>query len=472
MFKLSVLLNSITDLGGRMHPVIVHLPIGVLLLVCLYYIFAKAEKRQSQHSFISIALLGGMLTAIAACVSGLLLANSGDYDKDIVAPHQWMGIVTAIVAIVSYVIHRLQIKFLKAVMILLVICVTVAGHLGGSITHGADYLVAPLQNTNATTEFKAIANVQEAVVYNDIIKPILSAKCYSCHSSSKQKGKLRLDEPAYILKGGKGGIAVDWNHAEKSILIERLLLPQSDEDHMPPKEKPQLTRQEIDLLHWWVNSGAGFDKKVSQSNVSDKIKPILTALQNGGTRDKEEPGSLPEKEIAAANNKTLLALREKGVVVIPVASNSNYLSANFVGAGPVTTEELKLLEELKDQLVWLKVGHEGLKDENLKTIGLLRNLRRLHLEGNPVTDAGLRFLATLQQLQYLNLSGTRVSANGPAQLAGLKMLERLYLYNVTGARFDLVALKKQLPQTVIDTGGYKVPILESDTTVYEGVVEK
>lgn len=455
-----------------MHPVIVHLPIGMLLLVCLYYIFAKTEKRQSQYSFIGIALLGGMLTAIAACVSGLLLANSGDYDKAVVAPHQWMGIVTAIVAIVSYIIHRLQIKFLKAVMILLVICVTVAGHLGGSITHGADYLAVPLQNTNATTEFKAIANVQEAVVYNDIIKPILSAKCYSCHSSSKQKGKLRLDEPAYILKGGKGGIAVDWNHAEKSMLIERLLLPQSDEDHMPPKEKPQLTRQEIDLLHWWVNSGAGFDKKVSQSNVLDKIKPILTALQNGGARDKEEPGSLPEKEVAVASDKTLLALREKGVVVIPVASNSNYLSANFVGAGPVTTEELKLLEQLKDQLVWLKMGHENLKDENLKTIGLLRNLRRLHLEGNPVTDAGLSFLTTLQQLQYLNLSGTRVSANGPAKLAGLKMLERLYLYNVTGAKFDLVALKKQLPKTVIDTGGYKVPILESDTTVYEGVVEK
>ncbi|HTG56336.1 MAG TPA: hypothetical protein VL943_08720, partial [Niabella sp.] len=108
MFKLFMPLNSITDLGGRMHPVVVHLPIGILLLVCLYYIFARAGKRQSQYSFISIALLGGMLTAVAACVSGLLLANSGDYDKAMVAPHQWMGIVTAIVATIGYVIHRFQ----------------------------------------------------------------------------------------------------------------------------------------------------------------------------------------------------------------------------------------------------------------------------------------------------------------------------------------------------------------------------
>ncbi|WP_317236240.1 c-type cytochrome domain-containing protein [Niabella hibiscisoli] len=135
-----------------------------------------------------------------------LLAGNGDYEQAAVGPHQWMGIVTAMVAVACYVIHRLQIRFLKALMILLVLCITVAGHLGGSITHGADYLSAPLKSPDVATELKPIANVQEAIVYNDIIKPILSAKCYSCHSSTKQKGKLRLDEPDYILKGGKGGL--------------------------------------------------------------------------------------------------------------------------------------------------------------------------------------------------------------------------------------------------------------------------
>lgn len=472
MFQSFVTLNNITELGGRMHPVVVHLPIGILLLVCLYYIFTGTEKRQSQHSFISVALLAGMLTAVAACISGWLLSRSGDYDQASVAPHQWVGIVTAVIAIACYMIHRLQVRFLKALMVSLVLCITVAGHLGGSITHGADYLSEPLQTTTASMEFKPIANVQEAMVYNDIIKPILSSKCYSCHGSSKQKGKLRLDEPDYILKGGKGGIAVDWNHAEKSILIERILLPQSDEDHMPPKEKPQLTRQEIDLLHWWVNSGAGFDKKVSQSNISEKIKPVLAALQAGGEKVAEPPGALPDKEVAAASDKVILALRDKGVVVIPVAANSNYLSANFVGADQVTTEELKLLEQLKDQLVWLKLGNKNLRDQDLKVIGGLQNLRKLHLEGNPITNTGLLFLKTLQQLQYLNLAGTRISSEGLVPLAGLKRLERLYLYDIAAAKLDLSALKKKLPKIIIDTGGYKVPILKSDTTVYEGIVEQ
>ncbi|MCH5721042.1 leucine-rich repeat domain-containing protein [Niabella hibiscisoli] len=256
------------------------------------------------------------------------------------------------------------------------------------------------------------------------------------------------------------------------MLIERILLPQSDEDHMPPKEKPQLTRQEMDLLYWWVNSGAGFDKKVHQSKLSDKIKPVLAALQSGGAKESELQDALPDEEVAAASHKVVLALKEKGAVVIPVASNSHYLSVNFVGADQVTTDALQLLGALKEQLVWLKIGNANLKDQDIKHLGMLENLRRLHLEGNPLTDAGLSFLTSLQQLQYINLSGTRISSKGPGQLAGLKMLKRLYLYNVNGAKFDLLTLKKLMPKTIIDTGGYTVPILESDTTIFEGFVEK
>lgn len=468
MLRTLVVLNTVTELGGRMHPVVVHLPIGILMLVCLYYLFAPAEKRQSQYSLINVALLFGMLTAIAACVSGLLLAGSGDYDEATVAPHQWMGIVTALVAVACYAMHKKQAGFAKWGMMVLVTCITIAGHLGGSITHGADYLTVPLQST-VSTERKPIANIQEAVVYTDIIQPILAARCYSCHGAGKQKGKLRLDEPSYILKGGKGGVAVSWGDAEKSLLIERILLPDSDEDHMPPKEKPQLTRGEIDLLHWWVNSKAGFDKKVNQSVVSDKVKATLAALQSGAQQPEASPVMIPGEKVAAADEKVVQALRAKGAVVIPVAAETNYLSVNFVGADKVTTQELHLLESLKEQLVWLKAGYAQLKDSDMAIIGKLTNLRRLYLEGNPVTDAGVAHLKTLQQLQYINLSGTRLSPAGPLLLAGLPTLKNLYLYNITGARFDLIALRKLLPKATIDTGGYKVPMLESDTMVLKGL---
>jgi uncharacterized membrane protein/mono/diheme cytochrome c family protein len=462
---------NIMDFGGRMHPVLVHLPIGILMLVCLYYIFAGKEKRQSQYSFISVALLFGMLSAIAACISGLLLANGGDYEAAVVFKHQWMGITVAIVAVICYVMHRLQTAYLRAGMIVLVLATTLAGHLGGSITHGEDYLTAAFSTADAPTTVKPISNVQEAVVYNDIIKPILSSKCYSCHGNSKQKGELRLDEPAAILKGGKEGAAIEWDNADKSHLIERILLPETDKKHMPPKEKPQLTQNETALLQWWVNSRAGFDKKVNQSIVSEQIKPVLKALETGVIKQEARPGIIPDKEVAKADDKTINALKQKGIVAIPVATNSNYLSVNFVGADKVTAEELKLLELLKDQVIWLKAGYANLKDEDMKVVGSLSNLMRLHIEGNPVTDAGLSYLKELKQLRYINLSDTKISEKGPAQLEELKLLEQVYLYKITGVSFDLPALKNLLPKAKIDTGGYNVPILESDTTIFKGVTE-
>lgn len=464
---------NLWDFGGRLHPVLVHLPIGIMMLVCLYYIFTDAQTRLSQSRFISAALFWGMLSAIAACISGLLLANSGDYDAASVNPHQWSGIAVAVVSIICYFLHRKQFPFTKWVMIALVALITVAGHLGGSITHGDDYLTAAFESEGEAgkSSLKPIPDIQQAVVYSDIIKPILSDKCYSCHGPGKQKGKLRLDETAFILKGGKGGAGVVWNHTDQSIVIERILLPESDEDHMPPRKKPQLTKQEIDLLQWWVETGAGFDKKVHQLQISDKIKPTLLALQTGTLQEEAATAIIPEKEVKKADDKTIIALREKGVVVIPVASNSNYLSANFVSADTVNPALLNLLEPLKEQLIWLKIGFENIKDAELQSLGKLTALTRLHVEGNPITDAGLNHLKDLKELRYINLSKTNVSQNGVAQLQQLKNLEKIYLYGIAGSQFNIPALKKLMPKTLIDTGGYIVPTLVSDTTIVEAKKE-
>jgi hypothetical protein len=79
---------------------------------------------------------------------------------------------------------------LLAFSVLLLLIIT--GHLGGSITHGSDYLSFGSEEDSII--IKPIPNVQEAKVYADIIQPIFQTKCYSCHSSRKQKGGLRLDK--------------------------------------------------------------------------------------------------------------------------------------------------------------------------------------------------------------------------------------------------------------------------------------
>jgi Leucine-rich repeat (LRR) protein len=152
-------------------------------------------------------------------------------------------------------------------------------------------------------------------------------------------------------------------------------------------------------------------------------------------------------------------------VVLPVAQNTNYLMANFITARPLTNADMQLLLPLKKQLVWLKLGSTSIGDSALSTIGQCNNLVRLQLERTAITDAGLAGLKSLKELKYLNLVGTKVTAKGLEQLKDLKKLQGLYLYQTQVEKSEWATLQKMFPKTHIDSGGYQVPTLESDTTV-------
>ena len=163
---------------------------------------------------------------------------------------------------------------------------------------------------------KPVANVQEAIAYNSVIKPILQTKCYSCHNASKQKGGLRMDEPERLMKGGKDGKVVQPGNAASSEMIRRLLLPISDDDHMPPKEKPQPTENQIALLHWWITNGAEFTKKVKDLPQSDKLKPVLTALQQPVIVVPKAPDDIPGEPVDKADEKVVARLKAHGINIL------------------------------------------------------------------------------------------------------------------------------------------------------------
>jgi hypothetical protein len=43
-------------------------------------------------------------------------------------------------------------------------------------------------STNEPT-IRKIANIQTALIYQDLVQPVLKQKCWSCHNAEKQKGK-------------------------------------------------------------------------------------------------------------------------------------------------------------------------------------------------------------------------------------------------------------------------------------------
>jgi uncharacterized membrane protein len=462
-------LVSITQFIGHFHPLVVHLPIGILLMALLLQWLSGKKKYESFHAAVPFLLLCGMISAIAACISGYMLSLSDDYNNNVVGWHKWMGICVAVASVLLYVKERKikfarQLRFLPAVLFVLVV---ITGHLGGLLTHGSDYLTEPLadifsdsKTTNAV--IKPLPDVQEAVAYRDIIQPILQARCYTCHGKGKQKGKLRLDDSVSIMKGGEDGEVIDVHHTEQSEMIKRLLLPVDNDDHMPPREKPQPTESQINLIRWWIADGADFNRKVKDMPQGESIKPRLLALQEV-PEIKVKRIAVPETPVEKADAVALERLKARGIIILPVANGSNYLSANFITHSMVTNEDIDMLLPLKKQLIWLKMGFTDLNDEKMSRLKQLTNLTRLSVEHTTVSDKGIAGLGSNTRLQYLNIVGTDVTARGLSQLINLKELRNVYAYRTKIILTECKDLTDALPDIRIETGNYMVPTLPADT---------
>jgi uncharacterized membrane protein len=467
---LQPLLLSIPEFIGHLHPILVHLPIGILLLACLFLWQSRKDKYAHFQPVINIILLLGMISAIASCITGFVLSGSGDYDEEMVSWHQWMGISVAMLSIVIYYFRRKSYlrkwQWLLAPFLVLLIFVT--GHLGGSLTHGADYLTLPLKDlagdSVVVVKIKPIPNVQEAMAYTDIIRPIFQTKCYGCHGLSKQKGKLRLDQPDLIMKGGKDGVVIVPGNSGKSEIVKRLMLPREEEHHMAPKEKPQMTSGEKSLVAWWIDNGADFTKKVKDLQQPDKIKPILTSLQKV-SEEKKTLLEIPSTPVEKGDETVINKLRKSGVLVQPVSINSNYLEVNFINTTAAADSPILMLPGLRKQLVSLKMSGLALTDKNISQVGRCANIRRLELDHTGITDSSLIYLQSLEHLQSLNLVGTGVTAEGVIKLKALKHLQSIYLYQTRVAKPDWQRLAKTFPGVALDSGGYTIPFIASDTVI-------
>lgn len=435
---------------GRLHPLLVHLPIGILLLaVCLHFL-----GRRTAFAFIvplmPVLWFAGAVSAVLACLAGFLLKLSGGYDEGAVDTHQYLGIALAIFSVLLFlfrskaVFKRLQTPAVLVVLILL----SATGHYGGNLTHGEDYLTQPVYAIIGKSPGKKvrppITNVNEALVYQDLVEPVLEQKCWQCHSSKKQKGDLRLDTKEHLLKGGENGQILVAGNAEKSDLYKRLVLPLNHDDRMPPKGKPQLSEAEVQLIHWWITKGKGdFTKKVAQVEKDKVIDEIIAEVSQGG-----EPGEstgtseIPDVKVSLADPAQIKQLQQKGVVLTPLAKGSPFLTANLVNASNFSDTDMLLLAKLSEQVVWLDMSQANISDKGLQPIAKFKNLTRLSLDNTAVTDAGLKHLEPLTNLRYLNLYGTKVTDTGLKSLTACKSLKALYLWQTQVTPQGVAALQK------------------------------
>ena len=437
---------------GRFHPVLVHLPIGFLLIAALIEIGRRTGKISVSESTVVFVLFWSAVSATFACIAGYLLSLGGGYDEDLLGAHMLKGIGVAVFAWVAWIVKsdRLagKISFGKAVYLpafaVAVVLTMTAGHDGGSLTHGDGYLTQytpepfrslagmdPIQEK--AKEIKPITDVQQAVVYKDIVQPILEARCTQCHNASKKKGDLRMDELALLMKGGENGPALVPGKGAESDMIKRCLLDESDDNHMPPKGKPQLSTEQIALLSWWIDQGAPVDKKVAELAVSDQVKPALASLGGGSATGgagsaKQKESAIATLKVSPAKEADIQAMRKAGLIVNTLSQDQNLIEVSAVNAPKFSDKDIALLLPVAEQITWLKLGGTQITDSGLKEIAKLKNLTKLHLEHTGVTDQGIAQIKSLPHLEYLNVIDTKIGDAGLKNIATIKGLRSIYVW--------------------------------------------
>ncbi len=389
---------------GRMHPLILHFPIVLLLLsmVMEFFRFKTAYNTEEFYqSFTSNLLLVGVISSGITVIMGLFLSKEEGYNNNILTWHKWAGISVFFISSIIYTSRNsiwYKAPVAKASAIITTLCLIFAGHFGAALTHGDNFIWQPV-----LTLSQPVVPLEKAIVFDHVIKPVFEKKCVGCHNPDKLKGKLILTDSTSILKGGKTGELFVTGKPELSLLLKRIHLPLEDKKHMPPSGKTQLTPEEIDLLYLWIKADAKFNKRVASLPVGDSLRLLATAF----LKPDETIGEI--FDFAAADEQTLKKLNTNYRVVSQLAKESPALAVNIYNRDAFTSQTLDELRDVKLQIVSLELNKMPVKNADLKNVARFENLRRLNLNFTDITGKGLEALASLKHLKSLSLSGTKVN---------------------------------------------------------------
>ncbi|MFB2120093.1 DUF1549 domain-containing protein [Parapedobacter sp. 2B3] len=294
---------------GRMHPMLVHFPVSLLLIAAVMELLTFRRFQSQLRAGINWLVFIGSLSAVIAASCGWLLAWTGEYGGDTFYAHQWSGTATAVLGALAglllwAVVRKKRLAFIKAYQVTLLLSsvgVFLAGHYGGSLTHGQDYLLgvtpwggedermaAALGGTPTTVAWQSFAQLdtldeQQETQLNMAVRTVLAHRCFQCHSSDKTEGKLRLDQREFVFQGGESGPSILPGDVDNSELIRRITLPAGHKEAMPGKGKP-LDDNEVNLIKVWVAKGAPWPehiKGIFPVAPLEPRRPELPALTKG-----------------------------------------------------------------------------------------------------------------------------------------------------------------------------------------------
>ncbi len=276
------------------------------------------------------------------------------------------------------------------------------------------------------------------------VAPVLQERCVSCHGADKQKGDLRLDGRAHALPEESGSIVA--GDLEASEFVRRIELPDGDDERMP-EEGPSLTAEQIAALKKWIQQGANWPAEGDAWFAAERKKREIPKIDFGIA----PLDSSTQARIDAA----VAALRLKGVLCLPVASDTPALDVNASLLGAAFGDsDLEQVAQLGPALVWLNLARTSVTDEGIARLQSMPELRRLSLANTAIGDRGIAALGVPSKLESLNLYGSKVTDRGLVQLEVWPALVKVFAFStaVTEAAANAIVARK--PSMAVDRGEY------------------
>ncbi|QYK48614.1 MAG: histidine phosphatase family protein [Phycisphaeraceae bacterium] len=471
-------IDTLLRIGGRMHPMLVHFPIA-MVLVAAGIETGRAILRRPTPARTSINMLGiGVLTAAAAIASGWL---NGDFENhasnaETLELHRWVGIGGGAGALLAFVVGLGASKSRRALVVFRVLLLAAAGaigftgHLGGSMVYGEGYLLAPLkmgaeplrsepirdEDPRAPREGSAVgAGIAGPVSFDRDVLPIFEARCVECHGPSRARASLRLDSLERAMDAEPWVLSIA--EPERSDLIARVKMSQSEDGAMPPKGE-RLAAREIALIEAWIVSLAR--ERNNEGARVDDVLPTLGSSERGGGSEPfvDSPLSLddPGAQAWSAEQITVLrSLRSRGARIEPVSAESDLLDANLSLMSPACDgDALAMLSPILPRIQRLDLSGSALTSGDLAAIAGAESLRSLTLNRTGIDDSVAGLLASLPMLETLVVTGTQFGDSGLRALSVSATLRRVYAADsrVTAAGVSSVSEAFEVTLGVPDRG--------------------
>eukprot|EP00903_Cladosiphon_okamuranus_P003631 g3629.t1 len=445
---------------GHFHPVALHLPIGIFILILAQEFISFLTRKKIPLGLFPVFF--GALSAISAVILGFLLYHGGGFEgSELVEDHLWGGIIFGCFAVLTLIVKSWCMTpgssqiFYRFLLLASVGVMSYASHDGASITHGKDYLTqyAPdplraflgLPPKEVKEETPAVP-LEEKVVFTDLVLPIFEMRCIECHKESKAKGKLRMDTYEMLVEGGKEGSAIEPGNALDSNIIFRAELPADDEEHMPPEGKTDIEDHELAIVKWWIDQGASPTARVGELELPEEIHTAIGKLDFAPPVEETTPAEDLEKLISSLEPEFPSA-------ITPDEENPSKLSFSGVSMGNhLTDAKFSELSHVIPHLVSADLSATSVSTDSLALLREAPDLHTLRLAETNLDDTWTEALLELTGLETLNLSGTAITATGVKNLSALPNLKILYLWETTIPGEEIPGLETALPETEIITG--------------------